>query len=533
MRIKHKLFLGFGLLLGIFLALSLYLSMQLTSVGQKTQIAAEYPLQAVDSSRAAWDIFRNSRQLVNQQLALVQFSDTEAKAKNLLIFQQQVNQELNQAQVAARALAITLDFNHIEKLIEQWYQKNLQRIGTQRTQNLVDERVLTKIDKDLAKELAKLVAISKSAAQKQKELMATSISRTQTLSIALIVGTLVLGGFIATVLFLSLSKPLELLMEAVSSLSRGDADLTQRLNLKRNDEIGDLSKELDIFIQRLHSLMTETKISVNAACQTLNSFAELTEHTRDGAESQRQSLQQTLDNISVISAGVSSVKTYADNAKEQGQQVSQETQQSLSLMEQAASNIQKLTDEVASARDNIQALSEDSNSISNLITVIESIADQTNLLALNAAIEAARAGDAGRGFAVVADEVRSLAMKTRESTENIQNTVCGIKEQVDGAREVMEGSRDLAANCVEQSDGVTTALNLISSNMQKIERMNLDIAEQTLQQSQGMHQAEKSMQQVNQVAVATQENAAALSERKEKLMQALLAVEKQIGQFTL
>lgn len=533
MRIKHKLQLGFGLLLSIFLALSLYLNFQLSKVGDMAYAAAKYPLQAVDYSHEALQDFSSSRQLVHQQLALIQFSDSQHKAQELVTLQKRFLECLSFAEEAAQAMALSFDFSELKQLSNEWYRLNLQRIGPQTSTELIDERIVNDIDEQLAELLATLVEISKAAAVKQKANLQEDVASTNALGLALTLATLVLGGVITVVLVSSLIKPLELLMHAVSNLARGEADLTQRLALNRKDEIGELGGEFNTFIERLHQLMIATKASVTQASDTLLGFSKLTEQTRDGAEAQQQRLQQTLDEVLSISANVNQVHAHANNAKQRGLEVNVQSQQSLVMMQKASADIANLSEEVARARDDIQALSEDSNNIRDLISVIDAISDQTNLLALNAAIEAARAGEAGRGFAVVADEVRTLASKTRDSTEDIETTVNGIREQVEGARDVMESNRELASQCLQQSGIVSSVLDAISTDMQEIEVMNIDIARQTEHQHDGIALIEQHMTEVNQVAQNTRQNAETLSKDKETLVKALHSVEQQIAQFTL
>ena len=213
--------------------------------------------------------------------------------------------------------------------------------------------------------------------------------------------------------------------------------------------------------------------------------------------------------------------------------INSETRTSLSLVEDSADSIGQLAQEVANASQSTQALESASESISELLTVIEVIADQTNLLALNAAIEAARAGEAGRGFAVVADEVRSLALKTRQSTENIQHTVCNIQQEVKNTRTVMDQGQQLALECVTKSQAVSDALQIMAENAAAIETINLGISSETEQQRTSMQEINSHMSNVSTVADQTEGVTHSLQTGREALEDALSRVSGNMAQFKL
>ncbi|ULN85303.1 PAS domain-containing methyl-accepting chemotaxis protein [Pseudomonas sp. Y5-11] len=127
-------------------------------------------------------------------------------------------------------------------------------------------------------------------------------------------------------------------------------------------------------------------------------------------------------------------------------------EQGTQVIQQAASEMREIADDIAQSSTLIAQLGERSEQITAIVNTIRAIADQTNLLALNAAIEAARAGDQGRGFAVVADEVRQLAARTSGSTAEISNMIGLIQSETRQAIKSMEGTRGRAAQGVELAD---------------------------------------------------------------------------------
>ncbi len=533
MSINRKLWLGFGLLITLFTTLGLYQSYQLNQLGKSALSAFQHPLTAVDQSRAAWDTFRSSRELVHKQLARIEFSDARQASQQLSTQKQAFLGQLEAVHSATTAMMVDSDIDSLRQNAERWYSLNEQRIGAFAQNNLPDERVLTLIEKTLARALETLVQDSLTAAMKARDQTENAVTRTLSLSTSLLTATVIIGLLLAVGLARSLTQPLQQLLIAIRELSRGDGDLTRRLSLKRQDELGELADEVDLFIEKIHSLVSDTRQALGRAAETLGTVGQITEQTHKGVEQQKSHLQETAVAVEQITLAVDTVSASSYTAKSQAQLINEETRQSLSLVTQSSESITRLADEVASASDDIQQLAEASGSISELLVVIESIADQTNLLALNAAIEAARAGDAGRGFSVVADEVRSLAMKTRESTENIQQTVGSIQQRVESARGVMDQGRELAINCVEQSQAVSLALTAMSDNVAAIEQMNLGIAAETEQQKASMQEINSNVEHVNNVADQTADTTRQLQQGRTALEQALQDVEDRMAQFQL
>lgn len=533
MNIKQKLWFGFGLILVLFSALSIYLSTQLGAIGNTALNVMEHPLNAVNSSRSAWDVFRNSRELVATELAAIQFSDSQRNAEALRKLQEQFNQEVDLAEKAEVSLGSRFDFATTRTLAQRWYELNTSRIGGSGLQQLADERVLTALDQQLEHSLELLVEDSIQSAQSHKQTTADAIAAVQSTAVTVMLSVLALGVVLAILLSLNIQKPLLVLQQAVEGLSQGEADLTKRLRLKSNDETGDLARELNVFINRIHELIIDTNASVTMSCKVLHGLTAIASQTREGAIEQKQAMVMTECYVGEMINAVKQMNDFSHQAKDQADVVNHDTQKSIQLLQQSSDGIVKLSDEVAMAREEIQLLAEDSNSISSLINVIDEIAEQTNLLALNAAIEAARAGEAGRGFAVVADEVRALASKTRESTENIRNTINGIQNKVSSARNVMEKGRDLAQQCVEQSSEVNESLSAVGIKIQEISEINGTIATQSHEQTSTVSHINDRVVLVNSVASETEQRTAELKQAREQLAEALTRVEKDLGEFHL
>ncbi|MEY8199092.1 MAG: methyl-accepting chemotaxis protein, partial [Colwellia sp.] len=175
------------------------------------------------------------------------------------------------------------------------------------------------------------------------------------------------------------------------------------------------------------------------------------------------------------------------------------------IYEENRVTIEQLTKDVDSASNVINKLHSDSESIGGILDIIKGLAEQSNLLALNAAIEAARAGELGRGFAVVADEVRSLASKTHGLTEEISQTIMSLQSGATEAVTVMDISKKQASKCLEQTQGATIALEVVTDSVHEAFDRSSQIATAAQEQSVVSHEISENLESI--VAIAEQTTA--------------------------
>ncbi|WP_425273011.1 methyl-accepting chemotaxis protein [Pseudomonas kribbensis] len=232
-----------------------------------------------------------------------------------------------------------------------------------------------------------------------------------------------------------------------------------------------------------------------------------------------------------MSATSQEVARSAAAAVSSAHSVNDETISGRGLVESQQGSIAALASEIDQSVRVINQLASDSQSISSVLEVIKSIAEQTNLLALNAAIEAARAGEQGRGFAVVADEVRTLAKRTQQSTEEIEQMIAKLHGGVGAAVKAMGVSHSMASGTVGQSEKVQQALENILGAVGMIVDQNQQIAAAVEQQTAVAHDIDQNIVEINRAGERTAEGACQTESASRALSAQVVELKQLISAF--
>jgi methyl-accepting chemotaxis protein len=343
---------------------------------------------------------------------------------------------------------------------------------------------------------------------------------------------------IVTIILLSLllsrlTKPLRELKVAMQDIAEGDADLTQRLQVTTQDELGELAKHFNRFVENIHLMMQDFKVQseeMTVIAQQMNNISEQSKHEMG---QQRQETEQVATAVAEMSAATAEIALNAQGAAAAAHDADEEGIVINQVVEEAIYSIQGLADNLTSAEKDIADLEIEVAGISTVLDVIRGIADQTNLLVLNAAIEAARAGEQGRVFAVVADEVRSLAGKTQESTKEINAKIESLKNGAQRAVESMKKNRTTSDISVQKAGEAGASLGKISESVSRISDMNLQIATASEEQTNVTEEIARNVTNISDSTERTYEGANQTVSTSQQLSGIGENINKEINKFII
>ncbi|MFV2057479.1 MAG: methyl-accepting chemotaxis protein [Thiohalomonadales bacterium] len=331
----------------------------------------------------------------------------------------------------------------------------------------------------------------------------TAISDTRNLT--LLVGGLALfiGLALSWTIGRSITNPISNAVNAMNDIAKGEGDLTQRLEETGNDEITKLSIAFNLFAEKVHTIITQVSASTSHLTSAAENMSSITRDTSDGVQAQQSETEQVATAMNEMTATVQEVARHANEASSAAQSADDEALNGKNVVEQVVSSISTLADEILNAKTIISQVESDTGDIGTVLEVIRGVAEQTNLLALNAAIEAARAGEQGRGFAVVADEVRTLASRTQQSTQEIQQVIEKLQNGARQAVQAMETSSERSQNSVAQASQAGHSLQAIADAVTTIRDMNIQIANAADEQSRVAEEINKNITNISHVVEQT------------------------------
>ena len=302
-----------------------------------------------------------------------------------------------------------------------------------------------------------------------------SLSASKFLIVGLMLAGLVIGIGLSWIIGRAIVKPMQTAASAMDDIAQGEGDLTKRLAISGDDEIGEMAKGFNAFAEKIQQLISSSVGITTQVDEKVSRLFEVSQETRERADLQQAQTEEVAATVQEVANNVLSVTENSSLAVQAASSANEATTQGKKVVDETIQSIESMASGVQSASDAMRSLTEQTDKIGMVIDVIKGIAEQTNLLALNAAIEAARAGEQGRGFAVVADEVRTLASRTQTSTDEIESMIKALQADANSATGIMESERERASNSVDQAAKTAEAFEIIYESVSSISRMNNEI----------------------------------------------------------
>ena len=325
--------------------------------------------------------------------------------------------------------------------------------------------------------------------------------------------------------------PIRAVVARLKDIATGEGDLTQRIEIHRQDEIGELAKWFNSFLNKLQSTISQVIATVEGTRTSAEQAAHVAERTSSGMQTQYQEVDLVATAFEELSATALQVSGNASSAVAAANETDAAAQEGKYVVADTQEAMRKLMAIINNALPVVERLSANSDNINDILTVIQGIAEQTNLLALNAAIEAARAGEQGRGFAVVADEVRKLADRTQNAIVEIQKLISELQSGTGAVVKAIHDGHGQADQTLGKVDLSVRVLEQIIQSVSTIHQMNEQIARAAQEQSRVADEINRNVSNIRDVSHTIRAEAATSAENGRELSALADKQQQLVGQF--
>lgn len=361
----------------------------------------------------------------------------------------------------------------------------------------------------------------------------TDVATITTMTLAAVALVVFIAVFTSFQLPKLIVAPLAEITASVRAVADGNGDLTKRLPVSSRDELGRLAEHFNGFMEKLQTLVRDNIQYANIVEVAAQELLTQSTNSQRAVERQEVSISMVVTAVNELTKAIAEVALNTTNAAGHTQKVADNTHQVQGRIRHAVGQIKTLTQSISDTTEVMLRLENQAKEVTSVIDVIRGVAEQTNLLALNAAIEAARAGEQGRGFAVVADEVRTLASRTQQSTQDIQNMLQLLQNGVQAAVNAMSASNTMTQDAVVAANEAEAALGSVSDGVRSISDMTLQTATAAEEQSLVTNEIDRNLVEIHDLSSGTAKDAKKTYEYSQNLSSSASHMKELLGRFKI